>query len=115
MIGSTIHLSEGSTGTADISADATGADIVQFPFREIRAQIAGTRSTCETLRQSIGEMRRALQILEGLVGGIDDREAREKHLRQVDLMNQSLLLQLNRLSSIDDLLQVGLSCTHGPR
>jgi hypothetical protein len=115
MIGSTTQSLESSTGTADTSADAIGANIVELPFRKIRAQIAGTKSTSETLRQGIGELRRALEIVEGLIGGIDDREAREEHQRRVEMMNQLLLLQLDRLSAIDDLLQVALGCTHGPK
>ena len=115
MIGSTMQLLEGSTGTADTSADAIGADIVQLPFREIRAQIAGTKSTCELLRQGIGTMQRGLKILEGAVEAIDDCETRERLQHQMDSMNELLLLRLDQLSSIDQLLQVALRRTHPPR
>jgi hypothetical protein len=97
------------------AADAVGADTDQLPFKETRAQIAQTESKCETLRQGIGTMQRGLEVLAGIVAGINDCGAREKLQRQLDLMNQLLLLRLDQLSSIDRLLQVALDRTRGPR
>lgn len=106
---------EDSTSTADASADVIAGDIVQLPFRETRAQIARTRSTCETLRQAIDTAQRGLKMLEGIVGGIDDCETREKLRHQIDTMNELLLLRLDQLSSIDRLLHIELRRTHRPR
>lgn len=113
-MGTAIQLLEGSTSTADASADVIGGDIVQLPFREARAQIARTKSTCEMLRQAIDTAQQGLKMLEGLVGGIDDCETREKLRHQIDSMNELLLLRLDQLSSIDHLLQVSLRRTHRP-
>jgi hypothetical protein len=115
MMGSAIQPLENSTSMADTSTDAVGADIVQLPFTEARAQIARTESNCETLRRVIGTMQRGLEVLAGLVGGINDRETREKLRHQLDSMNELLLLRLDQLSSIDRLLQVALDSTRRPK
>jgi hypothetical protein len=115
MMGSAIQPLEDSTSIADTSADAVGADIVQLPFTEARAQIARTESNCETLRQGIGTMQQGLKVLAGIVGGINDCETREKLQHQLHSMNELLLLRLDQLSSIDHLLQVALDRTRRPR
>src|SRR6266568_5090015 len=114
-MGTAIQPFENSTSIAETSADAVGADIVQLPFTEPRAQIARTERTCETLRQGIGTMQRGLKVLAGLVGGIDDCATREKLQHQLDSMNDLLLLRLDQLSVIHQLLDVALDRTRRPR
>jgi hypothetical protein len=112
MMESAIQPLDSSANMADTSAHANGTDT--DPFKEAKAEIARTESTCETLRQGIGTMQRGLETLAGIVGGLKDREAREKLQHQLDLMNKLLLLRLDQLSSIDRLLQVALDRARRP-
>ena len=114
-MGSAIQLLDKSTDAADTSADVIGANIVQLPFRNARYQIARTMSTCEMLRRSIGALQRGLETLEGIVGKIDDYETRERLQHQMKSMNESLMLRLAQLSSIDRMLQATIRRTHRPR
>ncbi|MBR1146490.1 hypothetical protein [Bradyrhizobium sp. AUGA SZCCT0431] len=112
MLPSATQSLDSSANITDTSAHANGTDT--DPFKEAKAEIARTESTCETLRQGIDTMQRGLEKLAGIVGGLKDCEAREKLLHQLDSMNKLLSLRLDQLSSIDRLLQVALDRARRP-
>jgi hypothetical protein len=101
---------EGSSGTVDSTADVVG-----FPFREIRWQISQAKGACVTLRQSIGAVRRSLEAIKDDIGKVDDREAREALGHVLASMNESLQLRSDQLSDIEKSLDVTLRRTHRPR
>ncbi len=99
-MGPEIRRLERLSGTADSTADVVG-----LPFREVRLQIALAKSASEMLRQNVGTVRRRLEALEGDIGEIDDREAREAVRRQLVSMNESLQLRLDRKRHDDPLVR----------
>lgn len=114
-MGSAIQMLERSTNAVDTSADVIRGNIVELPYGKARYQIAQITSTCEMLRQGIDALQRGIKKLEVVVGMIDDHETREKLRQQLSSMNESLLLKLAQLSSIDHTLQVTLRRTLRPR
>ena len=114
-MGSAIQMSESSTSTAEASDVPVGAQIIPLPFREARAKIARTESKCKMLRESIATVQRTLRLFESIVEKIDDCDTREKLQRQMNSMNEFLLLRIDQLSRIDHLLQVTLRRTQVPR
>ena len=112
---SAIQLFESLTSTAETSHDAVGAQIVPLPFREARAKIARSESTCKMLREKIATVQRTLRALESILEKIDDCDTRERLQRQMNSMDEFLLVRLDQLSRIDHLLQVTLRRTQRPR
>lgn len=100
-----VRLSDKSINSADIFASAIDSKIVQWPLGKARDRIAQVESECEILRQSIGAMRRALSMLEGIVEKLGDHEARGAFQDRINAMSELLSLRLDQLSSIDQMLQ----------
>jgi hypothetical protein len=111
MMGRVVRLLKRSTNAADSQAGAIAANIVELPFREARYQIANVASNCEMLRQSIDALHRATMQLEGILGIVDDYETREELRRHLSSTNKMLLLEMAKLSSVDQMLQASLRRT----
>ena len=104
-MGVVIRLSDKSISSADTIANAIDSKIVQLPSGDTGDRIAQVESECEILQQSIGAMRRALSMLEGIVQKLGDHEARGALQDKINAMSELLSLRLDQLSSIDQMLQ----------
>ncbi len=102
-----IRLLEGLSGPAGPTTD-----VVAFPFREVRSQIAQGKDVCEKLREYIGAIRQLLSALEGDIGKVDAREVREAFQLQLASMNEMLQHGLAQLSRTEELLEDTLRRTH---
>ena len=101
---------EGSGETA-----SSTADVLEFPFREVRRQIAQANGACATLRQTIGSIRRRLEAIKDEIGKVNDREAREALGYVLSSMTEALQLRSEQLSDIEKSLDDTLRRTHHPR
>lgn len=73
--------------------------------RATKEQIAAVARACETLSGSIDTLQRNLKIADGLVGTIDDPEAREKLQRQIQSIEAALMLGSTKLFDIRRTMQ----------
>jgi len=88
------------------------ADVVVFPFSEVRSRIAQGKDVCEMLREYIGAIRQHLAALEDDIGKVDARAVREAFQLQLVSMNETLQRGLDQLSRTEKLLEDTLRSTH---